>query len=228
MKVDVVLIYSPLVCAATLAPTHKLFLEQGHQSRLPDPSPLGSSPLPWRDWPARLLELASPTADTIFVGHSMGGRLAAKLAAETNAAGFICLDAAIPPPAGPMQPVEPDFLNFLKSLPRNDDGRLPPWHEWWPVDPFDGAPISEPLRTAIETSNPALALDWFDDIIEMPDCSSTRAGFVRTSRAFAEDARRAEAFGWPVLKLRGTHLHPALEPDETVDALVECYHRITA
>lgn len=156
----------------------------------------------------------------------MGGRLAAKLAAETNAAGFICLDAAIPPVPGPMPPVETEFLDFLKSLPCDAGGQLPPWHEWWPVDVFEDAPVTKHLRITIEAGNPRLALDWFNDSIEMPDHSAAEAGFVRTSRGFAEDARKAEALGWPVIKLRGTHLHPAIDPDETVDALVECYRRM--
>jgi len=67
----------------------------------------------------------------------MGGRLAARLAGDLKAAGVIFLDADVPPAAGPTAPIDPSFRRLLDRLPVTD-GLYPPWHEWWPVDVFEG------------------------------------------------------------------------------------------
>lgn len=46
-------------------------------------------------------------------------------------------------------------------------------------------------------------------------------GFIRTSLTFVEEARRPEAMEWPVVRLKGTHLHPLAEPEETADAILQ-------
>jgi len=160
-------------------------------------------------------------ASPVIVGHSMGGLLAARLAADIHAAGFICLDARMPQPSGPTPPADPEFHDFLRTLPLKED-HLPPWQDWWDTDVFEGTGISEDHRKAVLSDIPSLPLSWFDDAIEMPDWSGLRKGFVRTSHTFIDEARRAEAAGWPVIRLKGTHLHPATHPEETAQAIIQC------
>ncbi|MGD1933631.1 MAG: alpha/beta fold hydrolase [Candidatus Phaeomarinobacter sp.] len=218
---EIILIHSPLVGPSSLLPTADALKAQGIKCATPSPLRPHAPPPSWHDWPIRLKGAVPDMASAVVVGHSMGGLLAARLAADIHAAGFICLDARIPPASGPTQPVEPEFHDFLRTLPLSD-GHLPPWQDWWEVDAFEGADISEDTRKTVLSDIPSLPLSWFDDAFEMPDWSGIRKGFVRTSHTFIDEARRAEADGWPVIRLKGTHLHPATKPEETAQAIIAC------
>ena len=225
---EIVLVHSPLVGAVSLEPTRKRLSAKGHGCHLPDPSHGGIQLPSWHNWTSAIIEQCRPTSDAIFVGHSMGGILAAKLACDSGSMKFICLDAAIPPSSGRVQPVEDDFLEFVKSLPVDTNGALPPWQDWWPIDVFEDAPDPDNIRARLFETTPRLPISWFSDVFDMPDWSSANAGYIRTSRTFAEDARTAESLGWPVVKLKGTHLHPASAPDKTADAIIECCQKLVA
>ena len=155
----------------------------------------------------------------------MGGLLAARLASALGASGMICLDAALPPESGQTATVDPAFHSFVKSLPL-EDGTLPPWNEWWPIDVFEGVDVSPDLRARVLGDIPRLPLNWFDDTFEMPPWPETKRAFVRTSSTFIQAAQQAEALGWAVEKLRGTHMHPATHPDQTAKAIISCCRKM--
>lgn len=221
----IILVHSPLVGPNSLAPTAEALRELGLQCLVPSPMTAGLDIPSWRDWPDTLLGQVPSTGPSVVVGHSMGGLLAARLAGQLGAAGMICLDASIPPETGETPTVEPAFHDFVKGLP-NQDGLLPPWHEWWPVDVFAGAEISSQMRARVLSDIPRLRLDWFDDTFDMPNWSGAKRAYLRTSPAFIDEAKKADALGWDVAKLRGTHMHPATEPQETADAIVSCCQRM--
>ena len=225
---EIVLVHSPLVGAISLAPTQKRLIALGCDCHLPDPSKGGTILPSWRGWTSKILEKCTPSLSTIFIGHSMGGRLAAKLACDTGSMKFICLDAAIPPKNESIRPVEDEFLEFLKTLPVDEDHKLPPWQEWWPIDVFEDGPDPDDIRDELFQTTPRIPLDWFHDVLDMPDWSAANSGYIRTSRTFADDARTAEALGWPVEKLKGTHLHPASAPDKTAEAILNCCKKLIA
>lgn len=218
---DIVLIHSPLVGPASLAPTRAALEKRDRACHLPSAYRAGEAVPAWRDWPARLALALPAMQGPVIAGHSMGGLLAARLAADLRASGMICLDAAIPPESGTVLPVEPSFRAFLDTLPL-DDGLLPPWNDWWPNDIFDGTDVCDAARDAFLADIPALRLDWFDDDFAMPDWSTAARAYLRTSLSFVEEARRAEARGWPVVRLKGTHLHPLAAPEETANAILQC------
>lgn len=218
---DIVLVHSPLVGPSSLAPTRAALERRGIRCHLPAAYRPGEAVPAWRDWPGRLAAALPAMDGPVIAGHSMGGLLAARLAADLGAAGLICLDAAMPPESGIVLPVEPAFRAFLDTLPASD-GTLPRWSDWWTVDIFEGAPLSDSEKTAFIDDIPALRLDWFDDDWAMPDWSAAKRAYLRTSLAFVDETRRAEAMGWPVVRLKGTHLHPLAEPEETADAILQC------
>jgi len=218
---DFVLIHSPLVGPSSMEPTAATLEAQGIRCIVPRiETSLDRLPR-WRDWPSALLEEMPSTTRPILVGHSMAGLLAARLASEMNAAGVICLDANIPPEAGQSPAVHGEFHQFLKGLPLKN-GRLPKWNLWWGADLLEGISVSQAYKDTFVEELPEFELDWFDDAFDMPDWSTAQKGFVRTSPVFVEEANNAEALGWAVVRLKGTHLHPALEPEETANALLEC------
>jgi pimeloyl-ACP methyl ester carboxylesterase len=174
-----------------------------------------------------LLQTLPKMSAPIIVGHSMAGLLAARLASAIGAHSVICLDANMPNELGPTLPVDPSFRNFLNTLPTTD-GILPPWREWWPVDIFANVSITAALRNQVLGEMPRLGLDWFDDVFEMPDWSDAKRGFIRTSAWFDQEADRAEARGWPTVRLDGTHLHPTTHGVETAGAIVDCARQLGA
>jgi len=218
---EIILIHSPLVGPSSLLPTAEILQAQGVRCATPTALRPHAPPPAWHEWPARLKGTLPDMASPVVVGHSMGGLLAARLAADIHAAGVICLDARIPPETGPVNPVEPEFRKFLDTLPLTD-GTLPPWHEWWDVDVFGDTNLPSDRREAVLADIPALPLTWFDDQFDMHDWSGIRKGYVRTSHTFIEETRKAEAMEWSTVRLRGTHLHPATEPEETAQALIDC------
>ena len=217
-----VLIHSPLVGPSSMIPTADALCALGFVTHVPSPGAL-SGYTTWREWPLRLLEALPEMEDPILVGHSAGGLLAAYLAGALHAKAFICLDAMMPPERGMTPPVEPDFLKFVRSLPTKD-GLLPIWTDWWDGDLLAEAPMSPGLKAAFLAELPRLPLTWFDDSFEMSNWSCAKRAFIQTSPVFRDEARRAEDRGWPVARLKGTHLHPALAPKETATALVDLCH----
>jgi len=218
---NIILIHSPLVGPSTLTPTADALTELGMRCHVPSPINKGDELPRWRDWTSTLIDELPMTNHAVIVGHSMGGLLAARLASELAAAGVVCLDANIPPETGYTPTVDPAFHEFVKSLP-HDDGLLPPWQDWWPVDAFGEAHISPELKLRILNEIPRLQLGWFDDAFDMPNWADTKKAFLRTSPIFIEEANKASALGWSVVKLRGTHMHPTIQPDETAEAIILC------
>lgn len=211
---DIVLLHSPLVGPHSLEPLRDALAGAGDRCFLPSPPDRQSREPAWREWPAILLEQLPALESPIVIGHSMAGLLAARLAAEFDGAAMICLDANMPPAEGPTPPIDPGFRGFMETLPATD-GVLPPWHRWWPNDVFEGVPVDPELRERIEAEIPALPLSWFDDAFDMPDWSAADRAFIRLGAWFDEEANRAEAAGWPVVRIEGTHLHPSSRPKET-------------
>ena len=170
-----------------------------------------------------LLETIPQSSDTVVVGHSAGGLLAAWLASKLSAHSLICLDASMPPESGATGPAEPWFYDFVHSLPQQN-GHLPPWNLWWESDILENTQMSPVFKETFIAELPTLHIDWFDDSFDMPDWSSCQRGFLQTSSVFEKEAARAKKRGWHVRSIQGTHLHPALKPDETADALIELFH----
>jgi len=212
-------IHSPLVGPSSLRPTADALEGMGVHCHVPTAPRIGHAIPAWRDWPAALLDDLPETPDAVVVGHSAGGLLAAHVAASRSARALVCLDGAMPLESGWTPPADSWFLEFVQTLPVSDDGRLPPWNEWWGGDLLARANLSDDLRAAFLAELPEFRLEWFDDGFDMPPWSQCKKYFVRTSSVFDDEANRAESLGWGVSRLDGTHLHPALAPDETAAEL---------
>jgi hypothetical protein len=79
----------------------------------------------------------------------------------------------------------------------------------------------DPIALAeLERGLPRLSVDWFDDTIELAGWDHVRAGFIQCSPIYDHAALEARRRRWPVTGLQGTHLHPMLEPAETMRAIM--------
>ena len=213
---DLIFIHSPLVGPSSWLPTVEVLRQRGAPCHLPTPA---DPVTPWRDWSAQLLATLPPVDAPVLLGHSAAGLLLPSLAAALNATALIFVDARVPPPQGHTRPVDGRFLEFVKTL-ATDDGRLPPWSKWWPDGSLE-AHFPDPERRArFEADLPRLPLTWFDDSAEVPAWNFRPCGYLQLSKLFEPEALAAVKRGWPLVHVDGSHLHPAVEPVESANAIL--------
>ncbi|MEM8725593.1 MAG: NADPH:quinone oxidoreductase family protein [Pseudomonadota bacterium] len=221
---EIVLLHSPLVGPHSIEPTRAELERRGFPAITPA-AVRDQGSLKWRDWPADLLRRLPKLESPVFIGHSMASLLAARLAADHPRSGMICLDGDIPRATGPTPPIAESFHPVIDQLPRKDV-ILPPWHKWWPIDPFEGWPASDAQKAQITSDIPQLRHDWLSDNFEMPAWDHAAKGLIRLCAWFDAEANRAEQMGWPTVRVDGIHLYPAVEPVETADAIIACLERM--
>ena len=157
-------------------------------------------------------------AGPVVVAHSGAGVLLPLVATRLAAAAAVFVDAVLPP-AGTATPSE-DLREFLAGLPVVD-GRLPPWSTWWGPDVMARLVPDPGLRHAIEADQRPLPVAFYDHSVPVPaDWTPPRAGYLRLSPAYAEDAAEAAARGWPVRVLDGQHLDLATRPAEVAAGIL--------
>src|SRR5262249_39058242 len=153
--------------------------------------------IPWRDWSTRLTEDLGDIDRPVLIAHSAAGLLLPALAAQTNAAMLIFLDARIPPPHGHVAPVDAAFLRFIDASPI-EHGRLRRWSQGWGADRFRRAIPDDDALARFESDLPRLPRAWFDDEADVPAWNDRRCGYLQLSRTNAAEAADAAARGWPV------------------------------
>ena len=209
--------------------------------QVPDVLAHHPSPPSWGNWNSRLLEWIEHAPDPILVGHSSASALVVDLATKLTARAIIIVDGDVPPPRGAAYPVRPALYDFIKGL-AGLDGMLPAWSKWFADDEARAALIGIDIlaRDAatfaqFEAGLPRMHVGWFDEAIELAAWDHIPAGYIQTSAIYDHATAEAQRRGWPVANLRGTHLHPTLEPKETADAilamsrqLVRGGHRVVA
>jgi hypothetical protein len=226
MSHNFVLVPGPLVRASSFEPTAKELRKSGHHVQTPDVLDNPQPPPAWRAWTSHLLQRITPCHDAILVGHSSASVLVADLAHRLPCRGVVIVDGDVPPSRGPASPVRPALLDFIRSIAASD-GTLPIWSRWFDGDNRRRSLVGldllarDPVVFAeFERGLPRLSVDWFEDKIELAGWDHVPAGFIQCSPIYDHAALEARRRGWPVVKLQGTHLHPMLEPAETMLALV--------
>ncbi len=142
-----------------------------------------------------------------------------------NAAMLIFLDARVPPSHGKVGPADVEFLRFIDTLP-TEDGRLPPWSQWWGSKRLQRIVSDAAMRAQFESDLPRLTRVWFDDVADVPAWSARRCGYLQLSKTYAAEAADAATREWPVVEIDGTHLDPATAPQRTADALLDLVERM--
>jgi hypothetical protein len=112
---------------------------------------------------------------------------------------------------------------------------LPVWSKWFANDQarasLVGIDILARDATAFarfEIGLPRMHLDWFDEVIELADWDHIPAGYIQTSAIYDHATAEAQRRGWPAVNLRGTHLHPTLQPEETASAILAIARQLVA
>lgn len=228
---DLVLVTGPMVGASSWAPTAERLRASGWRVHVPDILSENSALPPWHALSAHYSKLLSPDRPPILVGHSLATVVIADLAHRMAVRGLIMVDGEIPPASGPVPPGSESFRTFVRGL-AGDDGWLPRWSEWWRDYPrrsltgIDALARDASAYELFEKDQPRVSAAWFDDTIDLAMWIHRPAGYIQTSKFYDHSAEDAEARGWPLLRLQGTHLHPTLQPDETAEAIAEIAGRL--
>jgi hypothetical protein len=228
---DLVLVTGPMVGASSWRPTADRLRASGWRVHVPDVLAMSGTLPPWRELSLHYARLVSPEATPILVGHSLATTVIADMAARMPVCGLIMVDGETPAESGPVPPGRDSFRQFVASL-AGRDGRLPLWSDWWrdhPRRPFTG--IDELARDAdafapFEKDQPRVSRAWFEDTIDLAPWGHTAAGYIQTSAFYDHAADEAQRRRWPVMRIKGTHLHATLQPDETAAAIQKMCGRL--
>jgi hypothetical protein len=212
-----VLLSSPLLGAVAWQPVADMLRDQGARAVIVealDPQT-----------PEQVLEAFTaglPSDDeVILVPHSNAGLFAPSVAVaggpRTLATVFV--DAALPAPAGSTPLAPPDFYDFLAGL--ADQGRLPPWTEWWGAAGRGLFPSGEWQRR-VEAKQPRLPLSYFRGTVGAPaGWTQTPCAYLAFGDTYADEIQQARSHGWPIRVLNGGHLHMLHDPQAVAHTILE-------
>ncbi|MEI9990465.1 MAG: hypothetical protein WDM86_10530 [Rhizomicrobium sp.] len=198
-----VLLHSPLVGPASWASLAPLLRSRGHAVAVPDLTPLMAGDGPY--YPALAEAVAAAASDTpVLVAHSGAGALVPAVAALAPLRGAIFVDALLPHPdtswfAGVPEPLGAKLRGLAK------DGRLPPWHAWWPKGAMEALLPDRKQGAGFIAEQGEVPLAFLEEVAPAIGLT-TPSAYLQLSGAYKEDADAAEAEGWPVARLALSHL----------------------
>lgn len=223
---DIVIIQGPLVGASGMMTLADRLRARGLHVHVPDVLRGQENPPPWSVWSTNLMRLISLDGRRpVLVGYSASTTLAAEIATRIPTQGIVFLDGDIPPATGRVTPGSERLRRRVEAL-DDSDGRLPLWSDWFTTDEERAAIGITSLQAdqkawdAFQRDQPRMTRDWFRDEIYLLSWGDVATGYVQLSRFCDRSAEEAEKRGWPVVRLKGTHLHPTLEPEETAEAIL--------
>lgn len=234
MSLDLILVPGPFVRASSWEPTAKYLREARYNTQVPDILANQLQPPAWSAWTSHLLHHILPCDEPVLIGHSSAGPLVADLTSKLHCRGIVIVDGHIPPSQGIVPTVRPAFRDFIERLAAGER-ILPIWSRWFAGDAQREALLgldllaSDPVAFAeFENELRRFPVDWFDDTFDLANWDHVPAGFIQTCAIYDYAAEEAQRRGWPVAKLKGTHLHPMLEPAETARAISSMIHQLTS
>jgi hypothetical protein len=218
----IALLPSPLLGPVVWEPVAELLREQGRPTVVADlPGAVTT--------PQDVLEAFAsglPDEDLVLVPHSNAGLYVPALTQRVRTVAAVFVDAALPGPGSTTALAPPGFLEFLAGL-ADDDGRLPPWVEWWKEADLDGVFPDAGWRRRVGTVCLRLPLGYFSSTIPVPAGWSDRpSAYLGFGDTYEEEQSRARQLGWPVRSMDGGHLHMLHAPEAVVDGIVELLGRL--
>ncbi|MCY7394580.1 MAG: hypothetical protein LH468_00280 [Nocardioides sp.] len=216
------LLPSPLLTPASWAPTAAWLADTGHRVEVvgyPGDAPTPQAVLD------TVLAAADGLRDLVLVPHSNAGLYAGHLADLVGARATVYVDAALPlVPGDDTALAAPELLAFLRGL-ADDDGRLPPWTQWW--DDLEGLFPDAETRAAVEAGQPRVPLRYFTERVPVQEGWADRAcGYLAFGPTYATEIVFARGHDWPVTTLDGGHLHQLHDPAEVGAAILGLVERL--
>lgn len=209
-----VFVHSPLVGPLTWRGVAAELAVAGYRTVVPDLRGDASPSAVARQVPADIER-------TVLIGHSGAGPMLPAIAdALGTTIALIYVDAGLPRPGLSWVDDAPaDLVDQLRSA-VDENGQLPPWHEWFPAETLAEILPDEAMRAEFTAGVPRLPWSFFTE----PDGPSRWTGpesYLLLSEAYRAEAERVRAAGPPVVELLSDHLAPLTRPTEIAAALVE-------
>ena len=207
----IAVLHSPLVGPISVEPLADALAARGWQVELPtlvgvlDAEDAGRADVIDR-FVTRLGHIEQPL---VLLAHSGAGHVVGEVAAQVpSTAMVIFIDGDLPVPGESWVDHAPDELaDSLHS--QVDNGRLPPWSEWFPEAALpDLGPL--PRMPWSYLTEPAAADQWHGPW-----------AYIRLTDAYPSSVARAESVGAPVARLDTDHLAPFTHPQVVADATEE-------
>lgn len=227
-----VLVHSPLVGPLTWTAVADVLSRRGHPvvvPRLDNPDRTPGALLRHHAEQVRqAVEAHSRTAPVILVGHSGAGAVLPP-AGDTlvnEVRGYVFVDAGLPRDrATRLDDAPPGAAERIRQL--AEEGRVPPWAEWWSDDVLAALLPDETLRERFLDELEPLPLRLFEEPLTVPSAfPDAPCGYVLLSRAYEDAAARAARLGWEVVSFETGHLHMLVEPEAVASALEELAGRL--
>jgi hypothetical protein len=203
----------------------------GHQARVVDLRGVVSGRGPDMDEAVRAVREALEPAErgdpgsAILVPHSGAGLLIPWIVdvLDPRPAATVFVDAGLPDrDAASVDVAGPALQDPLRAL-ADEGGMLPPWFGWWPPRALEAMVPDPAHRRALEEEMPRIPMGYLEASVPVPaDWPQTPGAFLAFGgEAYAAEARRARAWGWPVSVLEGaTHLHMTVDPGNVTREVV--------
>lgn len=173
-------------------------------------------------WPhmVRLAKEAALGSEITAVGHSGAGAILPGVGAALGSRldRLVFVDAVIPSRRDGHR--YPDSIREWVGS-KDEDGRLPPWLDWWPPTTISELiPSPEDLQL-LTTDQPRVPLAWFDEVVPVPaGWSESGCSYVRLSPAYDSELERAVEWGWNTATLDSTHLGIVSDPEGVLEAIM--------
>lgn len=214
------LLHSPLVGPATWSALAPELVRRGHDVVVPDLRPALREGPPYYAALAALIGTVLEE-DQFAVAHSGAGALVPMLGPLR---GTVFADGLLPHPGESwFAGVPPELGAKLRGLAK--DGKLPPWHAWWPKGAMERMIPDRVLGAEFLAEQEDLPLAYFEE--PAPDLPlAVPSAYLQLSEAYGADADAAEAAGWPVERRARHHLSVLTHPSELADAIVRLAARL--
>ena len=213
-----VLVHSPLVGPSTWQPVAADLNARGYPVVVPTLTAMADASPPYYRWLADAARDAIGPVDrhdrVILVGHSGAGALLPVIGEglEGKATGAVFVDAILPHPGASWFASAPAArAGQLRGLAK--DGRLPPWHRWFPPEVVQALLPEEQMRARFVAELRELPLAYFDEPAPVvAGWSPPRCGYLQLSDAYAREAAEAERRGWTAVREPADHLALLTQP----------------
>lgn len=156
----------------------------------------------------------------VLVGHSGAGVFLPLIADGLGPSlhSLVFVDARLPPEHG--EHGADERLRALLDAHADDEGRLPPWIDWWPDEVIDRILPDPGVRAALRADMPHLHRSFYDEPVTMPRrWSVAPCGYLKLSAAYEAEYQEAGKRRWPRAAIDGHHLSMVTDGDAVLDAI---------
>lgn len=220
-----VLLHSPLVGPLTWQGVAAHLAEAGFPVVTPDLSSAVATETAHHQGIANAVASSLATIDRdasiVLVGHSGAGPLLPRIAKTVShqVSALIYVDSVLPHPGESWAANAPQSLvDHLRDLVRN--GRLPPWHEWFPPEAIAEILPDSRLRAVFIHELPRLPFTYFTEQTSTDEWPGP-AGYLLLSDGYQQDAQAARQAGMPVVEQIEHHLAMLTQPTAVSAALAQ-------